>query len=191
MYFKKIPRAIQFLFPSILWSAKGKKEFKLTFDDGPHPESTPYILDALEKKNIKATFFCLGENLEKYPLLKKQILDNGHLIANHGYNHLSGWSTDTDVYVENALAGATFSGSKLYRPPYGKMTIRQYRLLNRKFQIVLWTYMPGDFDNSISKEVIKKKVKEAYSKDEIIVLHDKPHCLSKILFAIEDLPKCA
>jgi len=189
MYLTSVPALVQTIFPSAIWSSSQEPRLRLTFDDGPHPESTPQLLDLLLKKNIKATFFCLGERLEKYPELHQMILQQGHQVGNHGYQHLSGWTTDYQTYISNAEQGAEISASTLYRPPYGRMTPRQYQYLKAQHKIVLWTSMPGDFDPTITKESVGSEVSIAFQQEGIIVLHDTPTCIEKVLFAINHLPQ--
>ena len=187
MYLTSVPSLLQTIFPSAIWSSEEEPRFKLTFDDGPHPDSTPKLLACLKTKNIKATFFCLGEQLEKHPDLHQAMKDAGHIVANHGYRHLSGWTTDYQDYLTNADHGAELSESNYFRPPYGRMTPRQYHQIKDKYKIVMWTAMPGDFDEQTDKEAISIKVQKAYKENEIIVLHDTLACLDKILFALNEL----
>ena len=187
MYLTSVPSLLQTIFPSAIWSSEEEPRFKLTFDDGPHPDSTPQLLASLHTKNIKATFFCLGEQLEKHPDLHQAMKDRGHLVANHGYRHLSGWTTNHEDYLANTDQGAAVSASDYFRPPYGRMTPRQYHRLKEKYKIVMWTAMPGDFDKKNSKETISLEVQKAYKDNEIIVLHDTVACLDKTLYALDKL----
>ena len=187
MYLTSVPHLLQTLFPSAVWCSAQEPRFRLTFDDGPHPQSTPKLLSTLRAKKLKATFFCLGEQLEKHPDLHHAMIDEGHLIANHGYSHLSGWTTDYEAYISNVERGAQLSGSNYYRPPYGRMTPRQYNHIKLQHQIVMWTSMPGDFKVKRTKEMIAQEVLRAYKGDEIIVLHDSPTCIDKALYAIDCL----
>ncbi len=156
------------------------KELCLTFDDGPHPDTTPEILDILESHNLKAAFFCSGREAEKYPGLVNLIVSKGHLIGNHGYYHLSGWKTNVRDYIENAVRAEKFTSSVIFRPPYGHICPAQYRELNKKYRIVFWDLMPYDFDEKISGESVFKILKEKIRPGSIIVLHDKAtsSCLS-------------
>ena len=187
MYLTSVPPLLQTIFPSAIWSSAQEPRLRLTFDDGPHPDSTPQLLAALKTKNLKATFFCLGQQLEKYPELHLAMKEAGHIVANHGYAHLSGWTTDYKAYISNLDSGAQLSDSLLYRPPYGRMTPRQYHHIKQKYKIVMWTTMPGDFDANISKEEVKIEVRRAFIDNEIIVLHDTPTCLEKVLYALDSL----
>lgn len=187
MYLTTVPSLLQTIFPSAIWSSANQPHLKLTFDDGPHPESTPQLLASLKAKQLEATFFCLGEQLERYPDLHQAMLEEGHTVGNHGYKHLSGWTTDYDTYINNVEQGARASSSTLYRPPYGRMTPRQYHHIKTQHRIVIWTSMPGDFDFKISKEKVRTEVEKAYKENGIIVLHDNPSSLQKVLYALEGL----
>lgn len=192
MYFKRTPNIIKRLFPSIIWDFPNvENKIYLTFDDGPHPEITPWILEQLKKHNAKATFFCLGKNVEKYPEIIKQILEDGHTIGNHGYAHLNGWNTNDVEYLEDAekcnklLVKNTNNG--LFRPAYGKIKISQISNLKSKYNIVNWSLMPGDFDQNITSEKCFENLCKAKVGD-IIILHDNEkswkhleYCLPKFL----------
>ncbi len=176
----KTPLFIQHLFPSILWNKKNTDQptLYLTFDDGPIPEVTPWVLNQLKTYNAKATFFCVGENINKCPNIFNQIIEEGHTIGNHTYSHLNGWNTNTINYIDNVHqfddmhSKFKIQNSKLFRPPYGKLTLQQFKILKKQYQLVLWDVISRDFDNAIStKECLNNIVK--HSKDgSIIVFHD-------------------
>ena len=154
----------------------------LTFDDGPHPVSTPALLELLKKYAISAVFFCSGEAAEKYPHLVSLIASNGHIIGNHGYSHADGWKTATWCYVENIRKADQFTSSTLMRPPYGKMRPGQYRILKKYYRIVLWDVMPFDFDRKFGIENVLAVLKRKIRPGSIVVLHDNPSsCASQIL----------
>jgi len=146
----------------------------LTFDDGPHPETTPWILEYLEGRGIKAMFFVLGVNVELYPNLFDEIIDRGHMVGNHGYEHLSGWKLSVDRYKRNVERGAEISGSNIFRPPYGQIGYRQYQSIKEMHQVMMWSVMPGDFVEDIEVEQRMCKVNNSLSSVDIIVLHDNP-----------------
>lgn len=183
MYFRKVPVYIQKLFPQIIWSAQSDPRLHLTFDDGPHPQSTPALLHLLDKLNLKATFFCLGHKLEAHPELGEEIRAQGHHLANHGYRHLSGWSTPKRSYLSNAEKGAQLSNSNFYRPPYGRMKRNQYAELRKKYQIIMWSSMPGDFDLNVTQESLAHRLSMC-TKEDIIVLHDQPETIEKLTYAL-------
>jgi peptidoglycan/xylan/chitin deacetylase (PgdA/CDA1 family) len=146
----------------------------LTFDDGPSPGSTEKILELLGKSGINAVFFCTGSKAASNPGLMKMIRSAGHLTGNHGYHHISGFSSTSDDYLKNSLEASPLTSDKIFRPPYGRMTFSQYRKLSGKFSIVMWDLMAYDFDSSFGAErslaVLKRKIRNG----SIIVLHDKP-----------------
>jgi peptidoglycan-N-acetylglucosamine deacetylase len=144
----------------------------LTFDDGPDTDSTPAILKILAMYNIKATFFCSGEAAEKNPELISKILSEGHIIGNHGYSHLNGWKTSIDTYIKDVEKAFPVTSTGLFRPPYGKLTLRQYNKLKRRFRIVFWDIMPYDFDRSFGGENCLKVLKRKIRPGSVNVLHD-------------------
>ena len=170
----KFPYIYRMLHPDFIFSVKNdKKKIFLTFDDGPSKETTDKILDVLGKFNIKATYFCLGENVEKFPELYKRISDAGHAIGNHGYHHFNGWKISGATYIKNVLRSEEIIGSKLFRPPYGKITPKQARILSEMgFKIIMWDLMSWDFDPELSESQIIEKVLKNANTGSIIVFHD-------------------
>jgi peptidoglycan-N-acetylglucosamine deacetylase len=144
----------------------------LTFDDGPDPVSTPALLKILARNNVKATFFCSGNAAEKNPDLISRILSEGHIIGNHSYSHLNGWKTSDELYISEVEKAAVVTSQTLFRPPYGKLTLRQYNKLKRRFRIVFWDIMPYDFDRSFGAENCLKVLKRKIRPGSVIVLHD-------------------
>ena len=152
----------------------GDKALYLTFDDGPNPETTPWLLEVLRKNKIKATFFLVGENAQRYPDLVRQIKADGHIVGTHTYNHLKGWCTPTCEYVLNIKKAeqAIQPNSVLFRPPYGKMSIQQFLEIKKEHTIVLWDLITHDYDKNHSPEMILKAIRK-YSRDgSIVVFHD-------------------
>ena len=196
MYFVRIPNIIKKLFPRLIWDLPNEEhKVYLTFDDGPHPEITPWILKQLKKTDTKATFFCLGEHVEKYPEILQQILSEGHRVGNHGYKHLNGWKTNDDDYLQDYLKGQemlrfTQNDTLLFRPAYGKIKKSQIPNLKSQIpnaQIINWSLMAGDFDATISSEKVYSNLQRVQSGD-IVVLHDNEkawkhlqYCLPKFL----------
>ena len=178
----KTNRFLKFLFPKYTWELpNSEKKIYLTFDDGPIPEVTEWVLGLLKKENIKATFFCIGENIQKHPEVFKQIISENHTIGNHTFNHLKGWNTSTKKYLKNvelcnsALEKYSISNfqSKLFRPPYGKITPWQaYRLRKLDYKIIMWDVLSYDFDNSLSPENCLQNTLKNISTGSIIVFHD-------------------
>lgn len=173
MYLVKTPKAIQHLFKSVKWTCESDSHLRYTFDDGPHPESTPKVLDILDNINEKGTFFCNGKQAERFPELITLIKDKGHQIGNHGYAHISGWRTRTDDYLYDVAKANDHLNAKYFRPAYGKITWNQYQKLKKKYTIVLWDVMTGDFSPTVSSAIVKQRV-DKYSQDNSIILfHDR------------------
>jgi peptidoglycan/xylan/chitin deacetylase (PgdA/CDA1 family) len=173
MRFFRLPFFAGWLFPEALFRIRTKEKILcLTFDDGPDPDSTPFLLNILDKHQIKATFFCCGYAAEKYPDLIKLITSKGHLIGNHSYSHLKGWETPFGKYIEDVNRAAVSTSPVLFRPPYGQLTLKQDKTLMKTYKIVFWDLMPYDFDNQLgsknSLNILKKKIRPG----SVIVLHD-------------------
>ncbi len=152
---------IRWLFSDALFRIEtNERVFCLTFDDGPDPASTPRILDLLDRYKVKALFFCTGKAAEKYPRLMNEIRIKGHLTGNHGYNHPDGWKTPSQKYLDDVNNASKLTSDKYFRPPYGRLTIKQYRHLRKSFRIIFWDIMPYDFDWNLhpsgSLEILKK-----------------------------------
>ena len=164
------------LYPEAIFRIKTtEKLLCLTFDDGPNPDSTPQILNILDLCKIKALFFCDGRAAEKYPDLINQITSKGHIIGNHGYNHLNGWKTSTENYIADIEKAAAITSAGLFRPPYGRLRFMEYRKLKKKYKIVFWDLMPYDFDASFGSENSLKILKSKLRPGSVIVLHDNPN----------------
>jgi len=186
MYFVKTPHITNILYPNITWRIKDPaKNIYITFDDGPDPASTPEVLDMLDQFHAKATFFCVGEKVSKNQDIYNSILEKGHTTGNHSFNHFNGKKTSTKKYIENISRAAEFIDSNLFRPPYGKITAQQTRLLKKSYKIVMWSVLPGDFESRMSKEdVLKRSIK--YTKNgNIIVFHDNIRFHQKMIFALK------
>ncbi len=187
-YLTKTPKLIKELFPNYIWDLNnGDNTLYLTFDDGPHPEITPWVLQTLANFKAKATFFCVGENILRYPDTYKKILDNGHNVGNHTFNHLNGWKIKTADYLENIKKTELLleNSSGLFRPPYGKIKIKQARhLLKNNYKIVLWDILSGDFDQKLSKEQCLENVTQDTQKGSIIVFHDSKKAFDKLQYVL-------
>ncbi|MBK6860079.1 MAG: polysaccharide deacetylase family protein [Saprospiraceae bacterium] len=181
MYLSFTPRFLQSMFSELLWRVESQRpELFLTFDDGPIPDVTPWVLEQLEEFDAKASFFCVGQNIERFPAIFNQIIDQGHTIGNHTYNHLSGWCTDNPTYFQNVQKGAKISGSNLFRPPYGRLRPSQTRFLKRHYQIVMWDVLSGDFDPNLSAEACFSNVIKNTQPGSIIVFHDSLKSAKKL-----------
>jgi peptidoglycan/xylan/chitin deacetylase (PgdA/CDA1 family) len=176
MYLHKTPAAFRLFFPNILWrKITNNKEIYLTFDDGPIPEATPWILDLLDQYNAKATFFMVGENVERYPDVYKDVIKRGHAIGNHTHNHLNGWASPDHDYIENTQKAESLladASQKLFRPPHGRIKPSQYAKMKADYKIVMWDVLSADFDKSISEETCLKKTIDATQKGSIVLFHD-------------------
>jgi peptidoglycan/xylan/chitin deacetylase (PgdA/CDA1 family) len=144
----------------------------LTFDDGPDPFSTPQLLDILRKHNIRALFFCNGKAAEEYPDLMNQIRSDSHAIGNHGYNHLDGWKTDSATYINDVIMASEFTSGNMFRPPFGRLSMKQKRSLSKTFKLILWDIMAYDFDRDFGRDKSLRILKNKIRPGSIIVLHD-------------------
>ena len=179
MYLHHTNSLIQKLFPHFTWQVKdSSKSIYLTFDDGPIPEVTPWVLSTLAEYGAKATFFCVGDNIRKHPSIFEQVLSAGHTVGNHTFNHLNGWKTDNKIYLENVRLCEDYlhhyqsNVSKLFRPPHGRLTSQQSRALREKYQIIMWNVLSGDFDTTLDEETCLKKTIQYTEAGSIIVFHD-------------------
>lgn len=185
MYLAKTPQFFQSLFPNFVWRLPtAEKDLYLTFDDGPVPEVTPWVLDELAKYNAKATFFCVGDNINKHPKIFQRIVDEGHTVGNHSYNHLSGWATDNISYFHNIRYCASLVNSKYFRPPYGRIKPTQAQFLQRHYKIIMWDVLSGDFDAKISKKQCYSNVMENAKEGSIVVFHDNIKAIDKLQYAL-------
>ncbi|HMQ07445.1 MAG TPA: polysaccharide deacetylase family protein [Saprospiraceae bacterium] len=181
----KIPDFIQFCFSQLIWRIpNSEKKVFLTFDDGPHPQSTPYILEMLEQFEARATFFCLGAHIELYPEMFNRILNAGHGIGNHGYHHLSGWQTRIETYIKNTRQGSKITGSDLFRPPYGRLTWQQYNNLKCEFKILMWSLNTYDYDQKQSLNTTINKLCNHTKSGSIVLFHDQPSSLKTTLYIL-------
>jgi peptidoglycan/xylan/chitin deacetylase (PgdA/CDA1 family) len=185
MYFVKTPEIFKVLCRKRIWSIKnsGRKIF-ITFDDGPEPEVTPAIMDILKQYNAKATFFCLGIKILKNQNLLKEIRENGHTIGNHSFHHVPGNKTTVSEFIREVEKCNALVSSKFYRPPYGKISSRQAKAINKQYHIILWDVLPGDFDPGISKEKCLARSVKNTKDGTIIVFHDSLKSKEKVLYTL-------
>ena len=186
MKFFHVPPLVQKLFPSLVWKLPGSgKDIYLTFDDGPTPELSKWIEDTLDAYNAKATFFCVGENLQRHPEWMPASRAKGHTVSNHTHNHLNGWQTSINDYVENTKRCEEITGNKMFRPPYGLITLKQIKELKaQNYKIIMWDIMPYDFDERLDPEKALRKIIRHAVPGSIIVFHDNvkaEKCLKYIL----------
>jgi len=190
-YFIKNPNWIRRLFNKQIWSVEtDRKVLFLTFDDGPIPEVTPWVLDELAKYNAKATFFCIADNVRKYPNVYKQLLTNGHQVGNHTFSHLNGWKINPNYYLENTEKAASYIDSKLFRPPHGKIKHSQAKALRRLgYKIIMWDVLSADFDQNISPEQCLENVLNNTEKGSIIVFHDSLKAKGNLYYTLPKVLK--
>lgn len=169
----RTPALLRKLFPSLTWSVeRDEKCVYLTFDDGPHPEITPWVMEELDKYGFKATFFCIGDNVRKYPETYQEILNNGHRTGNHTFNHLKGFSTSSPTYFENIQECAQLVKSELYRPPYGQITFSQIKHLSKQYQIIMWSLLVEDWNPKLDQAKKLSLLSSETKSGDIIVFHD-------------------
>ncbi len=181
MYLVKTPSIVKNLFSDHVWDIPTDEQcVYLTFDDGPIPEVTPWVLDLLEEYGFKGTFFCVGENIQKNPDIYQRILDEGHSIGNHTYNHLNGWVTDKSDYLDNIQKWDDIAESNLFRPPYGKLKPMQAVAIKQEKTIVMWDILSGDFDATITAEQCLNNVISNFKEGSIIVFHDNVKSFDKL-----------
>ncbi|MEP2772541.1 MAG: polysaccharide deacetylase family protein [Fulvivirga sp.] len=191
MMLHKTPRLIQWLYPSLTWKKNvSDNSIYLTFDDGPIPGLTEYILDELKRFDVKATFFCVGDNLRKHPQIAQRALSEGHRLGNHSYNHLNGWQTNTLDYVSNVvrcqreLYDLHNPEPQLLRPPYGKIKRSQIKHLKEKYEIIMWDVLSGDFLPTISPEKCLSKSISSTKPGSIIIFHDNIKAEKNVRYAL-------
>lgn len=173
MFLAKTPKLLKAFLPAYTWHiATDERVLYLTFDDGPIPEVTPWVLETLRRFGAKATFFCVGDNVVKHPEVYRQVLEEGHSVGNHTFNHLNGWQTEHVVYLNNVRRCARVVKSRLFRPPYGRLMPRQREFLRRHFQIVMWDVLSGDYDAGISPQQCLENVVDNAQPGSIVLLHD-------------------
>lgn len=183
--FVKTPNLVSRLMDNFVWKyTDAVDRIYLTFDDGPIPEITPWVLAQLEKYEAKATFFCVGDNVRKHPRIFQQIGQAGHSIGNHTFNHLNGWKTNTANYLENVALADKLIRSPLFRPPHGKLRNAAKKQLLKQYNLIMWDVLSRDFDANISGAQCLQNVIENTSAGSIIVFHDSQkawHHLSYVL----------
>lgn len=189
-YFVKTPWWLKQLYSSRIWSIDtNEKKIYLTFDDGPHPTITPFVLGELKKYGAKATFFCIGKNVVSYPGVYQQILDEGHRTGNHTQNHLNGWQTVNDIYFSDIEEATLYINSDLFRPPYGRIRSSQAKYIRRAMdketaKIVMWDVLSGDFDKSTTPEQCMRNVVGKTNDGSVVVFHDSEKAWEKLSYTL-------
>ena len=186
-YFVKTPWWIKKLYPACIWEMQtDEKVLYLTFDDGPHPVATSFVLNELEKYNAKATFFCVGKNVTQHRDIYRRILNQGHHAGNHTFNHLNGWKVSDMAYFKDIAEARKNIDSALFRPPYGKISKFQLRHLTGTFKMkaVMWSVLSGDFDAALSGESCLKNVMLSAKPGSIVVFHDSQKAWANLAYAL-------
>ena len=187
MLIEQPPYAYRLLFPEARWRMciPGRKTVYLTFDDGPIPEVTPWVMDILEQYDIKATFFCVGDNVRKYPHLYRQLLNKGHQTGNHTFNHIQGWKHTTSFLLRNTDRAAQLIDSPLFRPPHGHLRVAQNRALHRAgYQVVMWDVVTRDYSRFMNPQQVLDNVKTFVRDGSIIVFHDSLKAEKNLKYAL-------
>jgi len=190
MYLVKTPAILKPLAKDFVWKIDtSKKIIYLTFDDGPTPEVTEKVLSILKEYNAKATFFCLGKNVEQHPELYLEVLNARHTTGSHSYSHKDGWKTNNYSYIKDALRGNQKINSTLFRPPYGHITLSQTSSLKKRFKLIMWDVISGDFDKTISAEKCLQNVINNTEAGSIVVFHDSVKAAEKMLQVLPQVLK--
>ena len=186
-YFVKTPWWLRKMYRQRLWAVDTKeKHIYLTFDDGPNPVATSFVLDELKKYNARATFFCIGKNVIEYPTIYRRIISDGHTTGNHTQHHLNGWRTAADNYLADVTEASAHIRSALFRPPYGRLkSVQARRLID--YKIVMWDVLSGDFDESISKEKCLKNVIANAEEGSIVVFHDSEKAFPRLEYVLPEV----
>lgn len=185
MFIERPPQFIRWLYPRACWRMSASKQaVYLTFDDGPIPEITPWVLDVLDKYHIKATFFMVGDNVRKYPDEFKMVVKRGHRIGNHTYNHLQGIKVNAKRYMANIEKSERYLTTDLFRPPHGLMRLSQYRALQEHYRVIMWDLVTRDYDSKLTGEQVLDKVKRYVRPGSIITFHDSVRSINNLRYAL-------
>ena len=176
---------LRWLYPKALWRMdRRERAVYLTFDDGPIPESTPFILEVLRRFGVRATFFVVGDNVRKYPDLFQQIIDEGHLVGNHTHNHIGGFRHTVRDYMYNVEKANAYIRSHFFRPPHGWMRLAQYAWLSRRYKVVMWDVVTRDYSKWMTPDDIVNNVKRYVRNGSIITFHDSLKAIDKLHTAL-------
>jgi peptidoglycan/xylan/chitin deacetylase (PgdA/CDA1 family) len=185
MFIEQPPQFIRQLYPRACWRMNSsERSVYLTFDDGPIPEVTPWVLDVLDKYKVKATFFMVGDNVRKHPEEYNMVVERGHRVGNHTYNHLRGLEESTEHYVRNADKADCYLKTDLFRPPHGFMRMSQYRALSERYRIIMWDLVTRDYNPRLTGEQVLGKVKRYARNGSIITFHDSLRATHNLHYAL-------
>lgn len=181
----KTPALLKYFYPNLTWNkSRAERAIYLTFDDGPIPEATPFVLQTLAQFDAKATFFCIGDNVQKHPEIFEAVKAEGHTIGNHTFNHLKGWDKPDELYLENVERCNLLTQSKLFRPPYGRAKKSQLAVLKKDYEIVMWDVLSGDFDHELLPQSCYQNVVNKSSNGSIVVFHDSLKAWPRLEYAL-------
>jgi peptidoglycan-N-acetylglucosamine deacetylase len=189
-YFIKTPWLVKQLFSSYVWQMPAaENKMYLSFDDGPHPEITPWVLDQLKKYDATATFFCIGKNVQLYPEVYARILSEGHSVGNHTHDHVNGWKIKNIDYLDNITKATAYIKSPLFRPPYGKIRSSQAKEIKNALhqtegKIIMWDVLSADFDHTITPAQCSENVLQNATAGSIIVFHDSEKARTSLEYAL-------
>lgn len=183
MYFRP-PKFLIRMFPQLHWSLRGEGCVYLTFDDGPTPEVTEWVLEQLSKYDAKATFFCIGKNAELFPDILQKVRDAGHSIGNHSYSHVKGWGMGCERYVEDIDMSNAILDSRLVRPPYGRISKGQIRRLAERYHIIMWDILSRDYSKVVTPQGCVMEVVPHLREGSIIVFHDSKKASKNLYYAL-------
>lgn len=190
-YLTTTPWWLRALFPGCVWDIKTEeKNVYLTFDDGPHPSITPFVLTQLEKYNAKASFFCIGDNVRKFPETYQQVITAGHTIGNHTMHHINGWKTNDADYIKDIDEAAAYIESSFFRPPYGRIKrsqIKKIKAINGNTQIIMWSVIAGDWDINITPQHCFERLKKKIYPGCIVVFHDSEKAQERMQYTLPKL----
>jgi peptidoglycan/xylan/chitin deacetylase (PgdA/CDA1 family) len=188
MYPVKTPWLFKQLYPNLLWNNdRNRRCIYVTFDDGPIPIVTPFVLNILKEYDAKATFFCIGDNVHKHPDIFEQVKNAGHSIGNHTFNHLKGWKTEGKTYLDNFLKADELLHANLFRPPYGRVKRSQIKLLQQAkpgLKIVMWDVLSGDFDRKLRPEACLQNVLKHTRNGSIVLFHDSLKAFDRLEYVL-------
>lgn len=186
MYLVKAPSLLKKIYPKkLVWSIPADDSIYLTFDDGPHPTATQFVLQMLAQYKAKATFFCIGKNVIEYPEIYQQIIAEGHTVGNHTQNHSNGWNLNKEEYLADIAIAAKHINTNLFRPPYGRIRKKQAEAIHKMgLKIIMWDVLSGDFDPKISPEKCWENIKQNIEPGSIIVFHDSSKAWDRMAYAL-------
>lgn len=195
-YFITTPWWLRRLFPGCLWDVRTKeKVIYLTFDDGPHPDITPFVLDELAKYNAKATFFCIGNNVKRFPEVYRQVQQQGHIVGNHTMHHINGWKSSDSVYLADVTEAAEYIKTAYFRPPYGRIKRSQIKKLSNgnatllPLKTIMWSVLAGDWDSTVTPQKCFERVKKNIYPGCIVVFHDSAKAYERMSYVLPKLLK--